>query len=152
MAYTETIKALECLCGEEIFCRECKYSGYIYYPECRQQGAKDAINLINRLKAENKNCGEKILNQREQLKATNEKIKQLNVELKDAKVQAEEYKQRLTSLLKTYEACQRDAVKEFAEKLLKKKYQSSDWSHGEHPFVVEVDDILETLEEMGVMV
>lgn len=42
-----------------------------------------------------------------------------------------------------------EARKEFAERLLQKKYQSSDWSHGEHPFVVEVDDILDVLEEMG---
>lgn len=49
---TEIIKAFKCLCGEEIFCRECKYSGHIYYPECRQQVAKDTLDLINRLKAD----------------------------------------------------------------------------------------------------
>ena len=42
-----------------------------------------------------------------------------------------------------------EAVKEFAERLMQRKYQSSDWSHGEHPYVVEVDDILVILEEMG---
>lgn len=52
LSNTEIIKAFKCLCGEEIFCRECKYSGHIYYPECRQQVAKDTLDLINRLKAE----------------------------------------------------------------------------------------------------
>ena len=47
------------------------------------------------------------------------------------------------------EKAKSEAYKEFAERLLQKKYQSSDWSHGEHPFVVEVDDILDVLEEMG---
>ena len=41
-----------------------------------------------------------------------------------------------------------DGVKEFAKKLKGCKYKSSDWSHGEHPFVVEEDDIDEIVEEM----
>ena len=41
-----------------------------------------------------------------------------------------------------------EAIKEFAERLKKHKYESSDWSHGEHPFVVEESDIDEVLYEM----
>lgn len=41
-----------------------------------------------------------------------------------------------------------DGVKEFAKKLKERKYKSSDWSHGEHPFVVEESDIDEIAEEM----
>lgn len=42
-----------------------------------------------------------------------------------------------------------EAIKEFAERLKAVKYQSSDWSHGEHPYVVEEADINEILlEEM----
>lgn len=40
------------------------------------------------------------------------------------------------------------AIKEFAERLKERKYQSSEWSHGEHPYVVEESDIDEILEEM----
>ena len=39
-------------------------------------------------------------------------------------------------------------VKKFAEKLKSCKWKSSDWSHGEHPFVVEESDIDEIMEEM----
>lgn len=39
-------------------------------------------------------------------------------------------------------------IKDFAERLKEYKYQSSDWSHGEHPFVVEESDIDELVEEM----
>ena len=41
-----------------------------------------------------------------------------------------------------------EAVKEFAEKIKIYKYQSSDWSHGEHPYVVEEADIDDVLIEM----
>ena len=39
-------------------------------------------------------------------------------------------------------------IKDFAENLKEYKYQSSDWSHGEHPFVVEESDIDDLVEEM----
>ena len=41
-----------------------------------------------------------------------------------------------------------EAIKEFAARLKERKYQSAEWSHGEHPFVVEVDDIDDIAEEM----
>lgn len=41
-----------------------------------------------------------------------------------------------------------EAIREFAERLKKWKYQSSDWSHGEHPFVVEETDIDDLVIEM----
>ncbi len=43
-----------------------------------------------------------------------------------------------------------DGVKKFAEMLKERKYQSSEWSHGGHPYVIEIDDIDDVLEEMGV--
>ena len=39
-------------------------------------------------------------------------------------------------------------IKDFAKRLKEYKFQSSDWSHGEHPFVVEESDIDELAEEM----
>ena len=41
-----------------------------------------------------------------------------------------------------------EAIKEFAERLKEQKYQSSEWSHGEHPFVVEEADIDDLVLEM----
>ena len=41
-----------------------------------------------------------------------------------------------------------EAIKEFAEKLKERKYKSSDWSHGEHPYCVEESDIDDIAEEM----
>lgn len=39
-------------------------------------------------------------------------------------------------------------AKVFADKIKEHQYQSSDWSHGEHPYVVEVDDIDDVLLDM----
>jgi hypothetical protein len=40
------------------------------------------------------------------------------------------------------------ALEQFAERLKEMAYKSTDWSHGEHPLVVEVDYIDEVLEEI----
>ena len=58
--------------------------------------------------------------------------------------------QMLASIKGLEERVRAEAIKEFAERAKKQKYQSSDWSHGEHPFVVEEDDIDEIAKEMGV--
>jgi hypothetical protein len=57
--------------------------------------------------------------------------------------------------MKIYEATEQaykngyeKGIKDFAERLKEYKYQSSDWSHGEHPFVVEESDIDDLVEEM----
>lgn len=47
-----------------------------------------------------------------------------------------------------YEKGYADAVHVFAERLKAHKYQSNDWSHGEHPFVVEESDIDYIAKEM----
>ena len=48
----EIIKALECLKGYAVKCRECPYSPRFKFPHCQQKVAKDALDLINRQKAE----------------------------------------------------------------------------------------------------
>ena len=42
----------------------------------------------------------------------------------------------------------KETAEKFAERLKEMAYQSTDWSHGEHPMVVEVDYIDEILEEI----
>lgn len=53
--------------------------------------------------------------------------------------------ERLLPMLKTKRA---EAIKEFWNKLQGIAYQSGDWSHGEHPMVVELDDAEEIYDEM----
>lgn len=89
----------------------------------------EAISVIekayNRLKAENKNCGKTILNQREQLKAGNEKIKEQQAEIErlESKVNRlkrydEERDIRLHARL--IANAKSEAYKEFAERLKEK--------------------------------
>lgn len=48
----EVMRALECLTGEPKLCRGCPYDGTEHYPFCREHCAKDALDLINRQRAE----------------------------------------------------------------------------------------------------
>ena len=41
-----------------------------------------------------------------------------------------------------------EAIKEFAKRLKEMKYESIEWAHGEHPYVVEESDIDNLVEEM----
>ena len=113
----------------------------------------------NRLKAENKNCGVKIQNQREQLKACNEKIKEQQAEIKrlteenkilslnadtafqDGLNEAQElYAEQIRNEVKC------EAYKEFAKRLLRKATIMRD--EPQTNGVVRVGHIYETLEEM----
>lgn len=42
----------------------------------------------------------------------------------------------------------KQGIKDMQKRLIEKAYQSSDWSHGEHPLVVEIDDINEIVQEL----
>jgi hypothetical protein len=53
----------------------------------------------------------------------------------------------IVDLLKKQEFYETEKLKQFAERLKEMAYKSTDWSHGEHPLVVEVDYIDEVLEE-----
>lgn len=46
------------------------------------------------------------------------------------------------------EQTRKETAEKFAERLKAMAYQSTDWSHGEHPMVVEVDYIDEICEEI----
>lgn len=52
MSEKEIIKALECLCGYALKCRECPYSPRYAFPLCEQQVAKDTLDLITRQQEE----------------------------------------------------------------------------------------------------
>lgn len=52
MTDKDIIKALECLSGFALKCRECPYSSRYKFPLCQQQVAKDALDLINRQQAQ----------------------------------------------------------------------------------------------------
>lgn len=52
MTDNDIIKALKCLSGANILCKECAYNEKFRYPDCRQEAAEDALDLINQQQAE----------------------------------------------------------------------------------------------------
>ena len=60
-----------------------------------------------------------------------------------------EENERLTeSALKIAEQHQAYIIRKMQKRIKSVSYQSKDWSHGEHPMVVEVDDIDQIVKEM----
>ena len=95
--------------------------------ETERTAIEDALALINRQQAE---------------------IERLEKELSTATnhiTRLENQIERLLPMLKTKRA---EAIKEFWGRLKGIAYQSGDWSHGEHPMVVELDDAEEIYDEM----
>lgn len=58
------------------------------------------------------------------------------------------YEMNEARLTAPVEKIRAEAIKNFAKRLRSLAYTSKDWSHGEHPYVVEVEDIERLVEEM----
>ena len=52
MTDEQIIKALECVSGKIMYCRNCPYTARYTMSKCREQCAKDALDLINRRQQE----------------------------------------------------------------------------------------------------
>ena len=77
------------------------------------------------------------LEQFDRLQAENERLKDDNEYLQDRRWKELSY-------------VKAEAYKEFAERLKERKYlDETGWSHGEHPYIVEEDDIDDVLEELA---
>lgn len=110
MTDTETIKALECLSGINILCKECAYHKKFHYPDCRQEVAEKALDLINRQKAE-----------LAELKSENKILKDSNINLQEL-YEAERAKvananEKCIGIAKALKIAKAEAVKEFANYL-----------------------------------
>ena len=52
MTDDDIIKAMQCVIGNSVNCSECTYQKVLPFPSCTRMCAKDALDLINRQKAE----------------------------------------------------------------------------------------------------
>lgn len=163
----EIVKALEVHSDTEDPCvGRCPYSGN---PYCSSEMARDAIDLINRKKADVDKLQEVNADLNESLRIACEANKDLQAEVEeleyDRKLIFDEGKtwQKKANALQVeldamrgaansykmhYENAKAEAIKDFAERLKQWQYESSDWSHGEHPYVVEVNEIDNLVAEM----
>lgn len=167
----EVIKALKCCrekdCGD---CPLCEYPQSI----CEWDALDYALDLINRQKAEISaltsavdNSTQEFLKLHDTYQEQKEEIAMKNAEINaysiakkfDAeyfnadikKLEKENAELRMENHILATEYAERvraEAIKEFADRLKERAYTSSDWSHGEHPQVVECDDIDDLVEEM----
>lgn len=125
MTDNEIIKAMQCVIGNDVSCSECEYQKALPFPSCRRMCAKDALDLINRQKAEN-----------ERLKCEMGKLLP-----KDCSYAMQmEVSNKLESQIKS------EAIKEFAERL--KRYSFVDNLSLDGKETVYVDDIDNLVKEM----
>lgn len=118
MTDEQVIEALV-LCANTGSCRECPlYS--MHSANCIIKLMNNTLDLIKRQQAE--------IDRLQSLCAS-----------KDVIINSQEKQ------IKTVKA---NAYKEFVKMLKARKYVSTDWSHGEHPYVVEEDDIDDVLWKM----
>ena len=89
MTDNEIIKSMQCVIGNEVLCSECTYQKVLPFPSCRMMCAKNALDLINRQKAENES---------------------LKMDLAKCSI-------RIDNLYKTADEIKSEAIKEFAERL-----------------------------------
>lgn len=52
MTDEQIIKAMQCVIGNAVNCSECEYQKALPFPSCKRMCAKNALDLINRQKAE----------------------------------------------------------------------------------------------------
>lgn len=94
MTDNEIIKAMQCVIGNDVNCSECTYQKVLPFPSCRRMCAKNALDLINRQKAENDS---------------------LKVDLAKCSI-------RLDNLYKTADEIKSEAIKEFWNKAKEQSY------------------------------
>ena len=127
----EIIKALG-ICVDKatkLICRDtCKDCPYHHDLLCMFSVKSDALNLIRKQQAEI-----------ERLKCETGKLLPKNCPY----AMQMEVSNKLETIIRA------EAVKEFAERLKEMKYESIEWAHGEHPYVVEESDIDNLVEEMA---
>lgn len=110
-------------------CKDCPYHHDLL---CMFSVKSDALNLIRKQQAEI-----------ERLKAENNRSFDKWIILEErTKKRYEELYQEAKAVVRA------EAIREFAERLKEMKYESIEWAHGEHPYVVEESDIDNLVEEM----
>lgn len=110
MTNKEIIKAMECLSGFALKCRECPYSSKYKFPLCQQQVAKDALDLIKNQQAEIK-----VL--KSDYATTKQDYEHYKSVLEDKQKLVEKLNQKLINAFKLVEKAKTEAYKEFAERL-----------------------------------
>lgn len=82
MTENEIIRAFECLGGKTMYCRSCPYSKRFPLSKCREECAKNALDLINRQKEENSNLTSNLTSLQNDLTSAKAEVERLKKENK----------------------------------------------------------------------
>ena len=133
MTDNESIKAWEC-CKKDKFEPHCSKCPLEERPDCQIVLESEILPLLNRQKSEI-----------ERLKDLNN---QLETDIINANMNLEHITYEFDLLKQEKSVVIAEAIKEFLKKAKDLSYESRDWSHGEHPFVVEWEDLMTIYDEM----
>jgi septal ring factor EnvC (AmiA/AmiB activator) len=131
----EVIKALECCASHLYACEDCHYLG-----KCRLL-EKDAIDLINRQKAEISALTSAVDNSTQEFLKLHDKYQDQKAEIE--RLNAEKY-----NLIKTYKFCMVEAIKEFAKKLGSYEEVVTTLKDGKNIVAIDVHHIHRLVKEM----
>lgn len=167
MTDNEIIKALGCCADEGFRCDECPCQSF-KYSECYELITREALDLINRQKAEIESNKAKIKISAECIARQDKEIERLNNALYDSELMVSEQEallERMKKLIgdtdkncrtainiigryeRQFKSIKAEVVKEFAERLKDKSYLNEDLA-GFEDMVVDVDDIDNLVKEM----
>lgn len=103
MTDNEIIKFMQCVVGNDANCSECEYQKVLPFPSCRMMCAKNALDLINRQKAE--------------IERLEKEIKDKERVYNDEFCSRKEWQSKCRELLKEKQIIKSEAIKDFAERL-----------------------------------
>ena len=103
MTDNEIIKFMQCVMGNDANCSECRYQKVLPFPSCRMMCAKNALDLINRQKAE--------------IKKLNMDNKEINILINMQEKNIREQQVIIDTLRILNKSVASEAIKEFAEKI-----------------------------------
>lgn len=146
MTDKQIIKALECITGKsDILCESCAYKTYIY-SICGREAAKDALDLINRQKAE-------IANAQAKIEALHMDYAQLERDILSAEMNADiAYQTGLNTAQDLYaeqikSEVRTEAIKEFAEFIKNNKKRLFNTMYSDYFFSYKIDEFVKEMTE-----
>lgn len=135
MTDNEIIKAMQCVIGNEVLCSECTYQKVLPFPSCRMMCAKNALDLINRQKAEIERLQKKANTPFAKITFDRDKLQEI----------VDEYVKNIEIDINMAKS---EAIKEFAERLKEKCYEDFQETYEMlSPYVTD-DDIDNLVKEM----
>ncbi len=144
----DVIKALECLSGAEIFCRECAFGRLEDHGfACKKNVANAALALINRKKVEIESlkiANEKMYAANKEQEAEIERLEELAAEKQNL---TEQWQNKVGELLAEKQIIEAEAIKEFAKKIKTDAERICDDNYIEDALIKYVDTLVKEMTE-----